>query len=103
MPTPFTPFPRSPLIALSRLGAIACGAALIWTALPAERAAAQTIYPWCVYQGGGRDGSATTNCGYATYEQCRAAAMGTGFCAANPAATVAPPHEPQPAPRRRRN
>jgi len=42
---------------------------------------AQT-YPWCAQYGGEHGG---TNCGFATYEQCRAALSGNGgFCKENP-------------------
>lgn len=39
-------------------------------------------YPWCAKYGGGMGGS--RNCGFSTYEQCRAAVSGNGgYCALN--------------------
>jgi hypothetical protein len=39
-------------------------------------------YPWCAYYGGGMGGA--RNCGFSTYEQCRAALSGNGgFCTRN--------------------
>jgi hypothetical protein len=39
-------------------------------------------YPWCVIYGG--SGGGATNCGFTTYEQCRATtAGGSDFCMRN--------------------
>ena len=39
-------------------------------------------YPWCAIYSGGMGG--TRNCGFSTYEQCRAAVSGNGgYCALN--------------------
>ena len=47
-----------------------------------EPAGAEITYPWCA-QYGGRDGGGR-NCGFWTYQQCLAAASGTGgYCVAN--------------------
>jgi hypothetical protein len=46
----------------------------------APPAAAMVIYPWCAFYG--RLGE---NCGFTTYQQCRATISGIGgYCAANP-------------------
>ena len=40
-------------------------------------------YPWCAHYGGADNDS--TNCGFSTIEQCRAAISGVGgFCQTNP-------------------
>ena len=45
--------------------------------------AAEITYPWCA-QYGGWDGGGR-NCGFSTYEQCRATVSGVGgYCEANP-------------------
>ena len=47
-----------------------------------ESSRAEITYPWCA-QYGGRDGG-ERNCGFWTYDQCRAALSGsTGFCEVN--------------------
>lgn len=47
-----------------------------------EEVRAQTKYPWCTV--GGREGGGT-NCGFVSFEQCLAAARGTGAsCSENP-------------------
>jgi uncharacterized protein DUF3551 len=45
---------------------------------------AEITYPWCAqYGGGGQDGGGR-NCGFWTYEQCKAAVSGNGgYCQAN--------------------
>jgi hypothetical protein len=46
-----------------------------------EPSSAEITYPWCA-QYGGRGGR---NCGFSTFEQCRATVFGTGgYCEANP-------------------
>ena len=52
--------------------------------LPGTRpAAAEVLYPWCA-QYGGWDGGGR-NCGFSTYEQCRATVSGVGgYCEVNP-------------------
>ena len=45
--------------------------------------AAEITYPWCA-QYGGWDGGGR-NCGFSTYEQCRATVSGVGgYCEENP-------------------
>ena len=58
-----------------------CLLALAGNSAPAS--ADYITYPWCAqYRGGDRGGG--RNCGFWTYEQCRAAAMGNGgYCEAN--------------------
>lgn len=47
--------------------------------LSAHSSGAEVIYPWCAQNSrGGR------NCGFVTFEQCRATVSGTGFCVENP-------------------
>jgi hypothetical protein len=53
-------------------------------------AAAAPIYAWCM-QPSGRWGP---DCYYTTAEQCRATALGVGFCYQNPAYTVATQGKP---------
>jgi len=44
-----------------------------------QTSSAEVIYPWCAQKSrGGR------NCGFTTFEQCRASVSGTGFCVENP-------------------
>ncbi|MFL6971731.1 MAG: DUF3551 domain-containing protein [Xanthobacteraceae bacterium] len=46
-------------------------------------ASAEITYPWCA-QYNGRDGGGGRNCGFWTYEQCRATVSGIGgYCEAN--------------------
>jgi len=46
-------------------------------------ARAEITYPWCAQYGGRGDGGGR-NCGFWTYEQCRAALSGNGgYCEAN--------------------
>ena len=53
--------------------------ALATSAIPA---AAEITYPWCA-QYGDRDGA--RNCGFQTWDQCRAALSGNGgYCLENP-------------------
>jgi Protein of unknown function (DUF3551) len=73
---------------------IAAVAALFGLMAGAGPVSAEITYPWCVqYMRDGR------NCGFSTYEQCRATAFGTGYCERNPM-YVGPPTAA--APRRRR-
>ena len=45
----------------------------------AQSSSAEVIYPWCAQKSrGGR------NCGFVSFEQCRASVSGTGFCVENP-------------------
>ena len=56
------------------------GLALLIVAGMAEPAAAQD-YPWCAHY----SRSGTKNCGFVSFEQCRATVSGIGgFCAINP-------------------
>jgi hypothetical protein len=55
--------------------------AFIGLAAGALPASAEITYPWCA-QYGDRDGA--RNCGFSTYQQCRAAISGNGgFCIEN--------------------
>jgi len=66
---------------------------------------AEITYPWCAQYGGGRDGGGR-NCGFWTYEQCRAALSGNGgYCVENamyrgPSPGMIPPPGGVPLPRR---
>lgn len=66
---------------------------------------AEITYPWCAQYGTGMDGGGR-NCGFWTYEQCRAALSGNGgFCEANamyrgPSPGMIPPPGGVPLPRR---
>ena len=59
-------------------------------------AKAEITYPWCA-QYGDRDGA--RNCGFSTFEQCRAAISGNGgYCEQNPMyrpAEIPPPRKPR--------
>ena len=80
-------------LALSILGLLAATAAF------GTRAEAQN-YPWCAYYGG-RGFSGGTNCGFTTFEQCRATVSGIGgFCAQN--TQYVPPPGPHDQPMRKR-
>jgi hypothetical protein len=47
-----------------------------------EPSGAEITYPWCAQYSGDRGGR---NCGFTTWEQCRAAASGNGgYCIENP-------------------
>ncbi len=47
------------------------------------QARAEVWYPWCAFYGG--VGSMTYNCGFTSYQQCMATAMGAGaYCRQNP-------------------
>lgn len=73
------------------VGAVICGA----VAGPSASMAAS--YPWCAHYGFDLDG---TNCGFASFEQCRTAISGNGgFCAQN---QLYQPTPNQPTPRRYR-
>jgi hypothetical protein len=59
---------------------LAIATALLLTGVPP--ATAEITYPWCV-QYGGFDGGGR-NCGFSTWEQCRATASGSSdFCERN--------------------
>jgi hypothetical protein len=67
-----------------------------------EPASAEITYPWCAQYGGGRGGGGGRNCGFWTYEQCRATVWGTGgYCEANAMyrgpqpGMIPPPPEPR--------
>src|SRR5262245_51503052 len=45
----------------------------------AQSSSAEVIYPWCAQKSRG-----SRNCGFVTFEQCRASVSGTGFCVENP-------------------
>ena len=69
-------------------------AAIVCIAKPAEA----RDYPWCAFYDD-KDGG-FTNCGFVTFEQCRAAVSGVGgSCGANPG--YQPPPESNPSTRRR--
>jgi len=58
-------------------------------------------YPWCLDYSG--DDSFTTNCGFSTYQQCRATASGAGgFCYENPWYYAAMPRGDEPPPPRKK-
>ena len=77
---------------------IAVTTAGLWTATTPSRA--EITYPWCAQYGAGMDGGGR-NCGFSTYEQCKAAISGNGgFCEQN--SMYRPSAEAQPAPRRHR-
>jgi hypothetical protein len=67
---------------LAAFGAIALLGATLQNPTPAS---AEQIYAWCM-QPSGQWGP---DCGYSTIEQCRATALGVGFCYQNPAFTAA--------------
>jgi hypothetical protein len=49
-----------------------------------ERSGAEITYPWCAQYGGGGETGGGRNCGFWTYEQCRAAISGMGgYCELN--------------------
>ena len=49
----------------------------------ASPASAEIYYPWCARYGSDMGGA--SNCGFSTYEQCRATVSGVGgFCEVNP-------------------
>jgi hypothetical protein len=53
--------------------------AIFMVLITAQSSSAEVIYPWCAQNSrGGR------NCGFVTWEQCRATVSGTGFCVENP-------------------
>jgi len=61
----------------------------------APHSRAEITYPWCAQYGAGFDGGGR-NCGFSTYEQCRAAISGNGgYCERNsmyvPGAEVSSP------------
>ena len=65
------------------------GAALL---VDSSASQAEITYPWCAQYG---EQSGARNCGFSTYEQCRAAISGNGgYCEQNsmyrPEATIAP-------------
>lgn len=53
--------------------------AVLLVLITAQASSADVLYPWCAQNSrGGR------NCGFASFEQCRATVSGTGFCVENP-------------------
>jgi Protein of unknown function (DUF3551) len=71
-------------------------AILLGTVTIGTRAQAQN-YPWCALYGGGATGGAQ-NCGFSTFEQCRANVSGIGgFCQVN--TLYVPPAGPHRQPR----
>ena len=62
------------------LRATALGTALLLNAVPAvAQHGGYPVYPWCASRGRG------SNCYFSTWEQCRAAASGSGgYCYRNP-------------------
>jgi hypothetical protein len=53
---------------------------LVGIGVDTRPAGAVVIYPWCAFMG--RNGQ---NCGFTTYEQCRATILGIGgYCGTNP-------------------
>jgi len=73
-----------------------------------ERSSAEITYPWCAQYGGGGEGGGGRNCGFWTYEQCRATIWGLGgYCIENPMyqgpqpGMIPPPYVIPPTPRRR--
>ncbi|MFL5095228.1 MAG: DUF3551 domain-containing protein [Xanthobacteraceae bacterium] len=57
---------------------------ILGIAATSEPASAEITYPWCAQYGSGRDGGGGRNCGFWTYEQCRATVSGIGgYCEAN--------------------
>jgi uncharacterized protein DUF3551 len=59
---------------------IAAAALMLTAAVPQPAAAVE--YPWCAYYGDSHGG---INCGFVSYEQCRAAISGNGgYCQPNP-------------------
>jgi uncharacterized protein DUF3551 len=78
------------LIAAASAFALAAGA---------EPSRAEITYPWCAQYGGFDTGG--RNCGFSTYDQCRAAISGNGgYCEQNP--MYRPMPDAQYAPRRPR-
>jgi hypothetical protein len=64
-------------------------AGLLMITMPADRAAAEYLYPWCALYGG-RNGA--SNCGFVSWEQCRWTVSGVGgFCSLNPFYVAAHP------------
>ena len=68
-----------------------------------EPASAEITYPWCAQYGGGRGDGGGRNCGFWTYQQCRAALSGNGgYCEANAMyrgpqpGQISPPGAPEP-------
>lgn len=69
-------------------------AAIFAAALGTASGAKAQNYPWCEYLGG--DFGGARNCGFISFEQCRASAWGNGGdCRLNTTYTPPPgPHEP---------
>lgn len=66
-------------------GKLVCSFVILTAAatLLASHTAQAREYPWCAHYGGADNDS--TNCGFSTMEQCRAAISGVGgFCQTNP-------------------
>jgi len=69
------------------------GLGILFTAGAMTAGARAQNYPWCAYYGGGEWG---TNCGFTTYEQCRATVSGIGGSCARNTQYVPPEHQPVP-------
>ena len=66
---------------IMRLGAVALAVLALSAVLAASSAAAEENQPWCaVYP---TDMGRTTQCSFATHEQCLAAVSGIGSCQRN--------------------
>ncbi len=60
-----------------------------------QPSSAEITYPWCAQYGGHNAGR---NCGFWTYQQCRATVHGTGgYCEANPMFVPVDARRPRPA------
>jgi hypothetical protein len=60
----------------------ALAALAILTTVPPPGAQGETLYPWCA--GYNAPGGADANCGFVTYDQCKAAVSGVGgWCEEN--------------------
>ena len=71
---------------------------LIALAGSADRAKAAIIYPWCAHY---MMPNAPSNCGFATFEQCRLTVAGIGgTCQLNPFYAMSPPAAAPPTSRR---
>ena len=82
------------LVAITALAFVALAACSTQYQLPASDADAIGPFAWCADVGGD---VGTTNCGYVTLEQCRAASGGiAGQCYPNPERGAAEPQAAQP-------
>jgi hypothetical protein len=77
-----------------RTGLMLAAAGLAIVTASAQPSSAEVTYAWCAVSA---ENDAVRNCGFATYEQCRAAISGNGgFCEPNPM------YQPGAAPKSRR-